>query len=179
MPTEDLQNQLRYLLDRIEIQDVILRYAIGQDSHQGDDGNILEQWDEVFTPDAVVDFTQSGLIKGSYKDLAKVMRGISEQPGFMPTTFTNWQHLLGVPTVHIHGDTATARTDLLATHTGKPINGHYWHLFSGDTFYDELVRTDRGWRIQFRRLEVHYVESMETLPRHEDAVNVLNERTSK
>ena len=111
--------------------------------------------------------------EGSYKDLAKEMRGTKEQPGPMPSTFTNWQHLLGVPTIHIHGDAATARTDLFATHAGKPNIGQYWHLFSADTFHDELVRTDRGWRIKFRRLEVHFVERMETLPRNEKAASLL------
>lgn len=165
MHMEDLQHQLRSLLDRVEIQEVIARYAIGQDSHQGYDPDVLEQWDEVFTSDAIVDHTQSGQIKGSYKDLANVMRGTREQPGPMPSAFTHWQHLLGIPTIHIHGDTATARTDILATHAGKPNNGQYWHLFSAATFHDNLVRTDRGWRICYRRLELRFVERMETLPR--------------
>ncbi len=33
--------------------------------------------------------------------------------------------------------------------------------------------TDRGWRIKFRRLEVHFVERMETLPRNEKAASLL------
>jgi hypothetical protein len=43
----------QYLLDRFEIQDVIARYGRGQDDHQGDDFHILDDWDNVFTPDAI------------------------------------------------------------------------------------------------------------------------------
>jgi hypothetical protein len=43
-----LQSDVRYLLDRLAIQDVIARYGLGQDLHQGDneDQNMLAQWAE-------------------------------------------------------------------------------------------------------------------------------------
>jgi hypothetical protein len=54
---------LRYVLDRFAIQDVIAKYGLGQDLHQGDneDQNMLAQWAEVFAPDAVIDASAVGL----------------------------------------------------------------------------------------------------------------------
>jgi hypothetical protein len=52
-----LQSDVRYVLVRFAIQDVIPRYGLGQDLHQGDneDQNMLAQWADVFAPDAVID----------------------------------------------------------------------------------------------------------------------------
>jgi hypothetical protein len=72
--------------------------------------------------------------------------------------FTRWQHLLGLPTVTIDGDTATARTDMLVSHKAKPDDGteqdSSWYVTSAFALHDHLVRTADGWRISFRRLEV-------------------------
>jgi hypothetical protein len=174
MNEKSLEQKVQYLLDRIEIQDVIARYAAGQDNHQGDDHRILVEWDQTFTPDAVVDFTQAGpgFGKFSYRELAKVMRGDEDSKGSMNASFQKWQHMLGLPLVEVHGDAAVARTDLLATHVGRTNVGTPWHLFDACTFHDELVRTEHGWRIKYRRLEVHYVEIIETI-RHPKSVEDL------
>jgi SnoaL-like domain len=66
---------LQELLDRQDIQDTTSRYSLGQDSHQGDDSGVLEQWDEVFTDDGTVDYSAASAPVGSYRDLAKWMRG--------------------------------------------------------------------------------------------------------
>ena len=174
MENKSREDQVRYLLDRIEIQDVLARYAAGQDSHQGDDYQILAEWDRVFAPDATVDYTQAGpgFGKFSYQELAKVMRGDENGKGVMNGAFKKWQHMLGLPLVEIQGDTATARHDLLATHVGRTNVGTPWHLFDACTFHDNLVRTEHGWRIQFRRLEVHYVEVIETI-QHKSSIEDL------
>ncbi len=161
---ESLETQLRYLSDRFAIQDVIARYARGQDDHQGDDPHILDDWDRVFTPDAIVDYSAAGPGNGpfSYRDLALRMRGDGQRPGQMNGGFRRWQHMLGLPTVRIEGDRAFAKTDLLATHVGRGDPAAPWHLFDAATFHDDLVRTAVGWRIGFRRLELHYVEVIRT-----------------
>jgi SnoaL-like domain len=163
--TSDLTSQVQYLLDRIEIQDVLALYASGQDDHQAENSAILEDWDNVFSSDAMVDYTQAGPPFGvfSYRDLAKVMRGDSKTAGLMSGSFRKWQHMLGLPKVTIEGDRATARTDLLATHVGHTNANTPWHLFDAAIFHDELVRTSKGWRIRLRRLEVIYVEVIETI----------------
>ncbi len=152
---------LRYLLDRLEIQDVIARYALGQDSHQGDDSNILQQWDEVFTADSVTDYSVSGAPVGSHRDLAAWMRGDAKTQGRMGV-FCNWQHMLGLPVVTVQGDKATARTDYFATHRTKPSQGDV-HFNASGAFHDGLVRTERGWRIRHRRLEVYFADPLQVV----------------
>ena len=166
MSAATLEGKVQYILDRFEIQDVLARYAAGQDDHQGEQGGTVEDWGRVFTPDAVLDYAQAGSAFGekcTYRQLAEIMRGAAERPGLMSGSFHKWQHMLGLPLVEIEGDTARARTDLLATHSGRTNVGTPWHLFDACIFHDELVRTDQGWRIRYRRLEVHYVEIIETL----------------
>lgn len=47
-----VDSDVRYVLDRFAIQDVIAGYGLGQDLHQGDneDQDMLAQWARVFTP---------------------------------------------------------------------------------------------------------------------------------
>jgi hypothetical protein len=148
-------DRVQQLLDRQDIQDTISRYSQGQDSHQGDDANIREQWDEVFTDDAVTDYSVAGAPKGSYRELALWMRGDATTPGSM-SGFSAWQHMLSLPIVTLSGDSATARTDFFATHRGRPGKAGDVHYNAARAFHDELVRTPRGWRIRARRLEVYF-----------------------
>jgi hypothetical protein len=151
---------LRTLLDRQEIQDTIARYALGQDSHQDADSAVLQQWDEVFTEDGTVDYSAASAPLGSYRDLAKWMRGAQSTPGRM-SSFSHWQHMLSLPLVTIQGDTATARTDFFSTHRGRPEQGLNVHYNSPGAFHDQLVRTPKGWRIRFRRLEVYFGDALQ------------------
>lgn len=165
MQTE--KDQIRYLLDRLEIQDVIARYAVGQDDHQAD-RDVRTQWDTVFTPDAVLDYTAGGFREGTYVEVAEWMRGRAagpdgpEQSGRMDV-FTAWQHMLGLPVVEVNGDTATARTDLLATHRGRPGPNGGWYFNDACTFHDRLARTTNGWRITHRRLVLHWANAFPTI----------------
>ena len=152
--------KLQTVLDRQDIQDTISRYSMGQDAHQGENSNILEQWDETFAPDGTVDYSVAGGPVGSYRDLAKWMRGDADQPGSM-SGFSNWQHMLSLPLVTLAGDTAKARTDFLATHRGRADQGMDVHYNASGAFHDDLVRTADGWRIRFRRLEVYFGDPLQ------------------
>jgi hypothetical protein len=163
--TEDISKSaqselLRTLLDRQEIQDTIARYSLGQDSHQDADSAVLQQWDEVFTEDGTVDYSVAGAPVGSYRDLAKWMRGDRGTAGRM-SSFSHWQHMLSLPLVTIQGDTATARTDFFSTHRGRPEQGLNVHYNSPGAFHDQLVRTPKGWRVRFRRLEVYFGDALQ------------------
>jgi SnoaL-like domain len=155
---------VKYLLDRLEIQDILARYAAGQDDHQEADGEVTKAWSKVFTEDARLDYSQAGPPFGvcSYRELASIMRGAAGRAGVMSGSFHCWQHMLGLPLVEIDGDRATARTDLLATHVGRTHVRTSWHLFDAAIFHDQLIRTSAGWRIQARRLVVTFVEVIET-----------------
>jgi SnoaL-like domain len=45
-------------------------YSLGQDSHQGEDSAILQQWEEIFSETGTVDYSAAGGTGGSYRDLA-------------------------------------------------------------------------------------------------------------
>jgi hypothetical protein len=150
---------LRSLCDRQDIIDLIARYALGQDSHQGDDKNVLEQWDEVFAPDAITDYSSAGAPACPYRDLARWMRGDEGSPGRM-SSFSNWQHMLSLPVVCLNGDVATARTDFLATHRAGTREAPPYHFNASGAFHDNLVRTRQGWRISRRRLEVYFGDKL-------------------
>ncbi|MFG1710783.1 nuclear transport factor 2 family protein [Nonomuraea sp. M3C6] len=163
-----IETDVRYLLDRLEIQDVIQRYGIGQDAHQPSpdvwDNNVLEQWDEAFTPAGTVDYTSAGDPgpDAPYRQLAEHMRGKDLRGGGTMSVLANWQHLEGVPTVTIDGDTAHARTPHLHTHKGRHDGPEGWNVVQAGVFHDDLVRTERGWRIAHRRIEIHYVDVVVT-----------------
>ncbi len=105
--------RVQYLADRIEIQDVIARYGLGQDLHEDGDNDVRAQWDEVFTPDGVADYSSTGvpeLASIGFRELVDFMR----RPGGSMSGLKRWQHFQGWATVTIDGDTATARTPLTA-----------------------------------------------------------------
>lgn len=54
-----LEQRVQYLTDRIEIQDVILRCRLGQDLHENGDNNVLDQWNDVFAPNATADYSST------------------------------------------------------------------------------------------------------------------------
>ena len=153
-------DRIQTVIDRFDIQDTISRYSMGQDAHQGDDSNILQQWDDTFSSNATVDYSVAGGPIGTYRELARWMRGEGGEAGSM-SGFTNWQHMLSLPIVTLSGDTATARTDVFATHRGRADQGANIHYNAAGAFHDDLVRTDQGWRIRFRRLEVYFGDPLQ------------------
>ncbi len=161
MNTED---KVQRVLDRFEIQDVITKYSFGQDLHQGDDNNILDTWKDVFTEDAILDYRAAGNEPTSYVKMASIMRGHGSTAGNM-SSFSNWQHLVGNPVAKVDGNKATARTDLWATHKGKAIDGKPTpSLYVAGAFVDDLIRTEKGWRISRRKLEIHFMDLIQTIP---------------
>jgi len=158
------EQKIQYLLDRFEIQDVIVKYSFGQDLHQGADNDVADTWKDVFTPDAVLDYSAAGAAPTIYPEMIKIMRGDGSKPGNM-SGFSNWQHLAGNPVVCINGDTAQARTDMWMTHKGKTVHNEQAHsLYVTGAFTDELLKTEKGWRISHRRLELHFMDMINTIP---------------
>ncbi len=66
-----LEKDVRYLLDRVEIQDKVSLYGLGQDIHQPDaaNKNLLEQWGHLFTSDAKIDLSSLGLKHSACKNI--------------------------------------------------------------------------------------------------------------
>lgn len=135
-----MKYSLAQLSDRIEIEDLIAEYADAIDTQQ------LDRLDQVFTPDAFIDYSAMGGAVGQYPEvkafLAKAL------PVFM-----NTQHLIANYRIVLDGDKATGKImcfNPMELNTGdKPLPV----FFLGLWYLDDYVRTGAGWRIS-RRSEI-------------------------
>ena len=138
------------LLDRLAINDLLVRYAWAIDTKDWD------ALDGVFTPDAHIDYTATGGIAGS---LAEIKPWLAESLAAFPAT----QHLLANSQVTITGATATARTAVYNPMGAATREGPLHFFVMGGIYADRLVRTPAGWRIA-ERVE-HFVWMDGKLPR--------------
>lgn len=127
---------LQDLSDRAEIGDVLVREASAMD--RGD----WAAWEAEFTQDAFIDYTANDGARGSP---AEVRAWLSTVLG----RFTACQHLSSNHEISLHGDRATVRSmQHIGVRTETPEGARV--LFSGIWFRDEMLRTERGWRITKR-----------------------------
>jgi hypothetical protein len=136
---------IQEISDRLEILDLMARYADAVDRHDWD------ALDRLFTADAFIDYTAMG---GSSGDLATSKAFLADTAApFFPL----WQHLLGQTVLDIDGDTARART---WCHNPMVMrDGDDPHLMMCGLWYrDDLVRTEAGWRISRRVEERGYMK---------------------
>ena len=134
---------LQDLADRLEIDDLLTRYATAVDT---------KDWDlfaACFTPDAYIDYTSAGGIKGT---LSEVQRWLAQVLVAFPMT----QHLVTNRAVVIDGNSATSRSGVFNP-MGLPGDaGGLVLFFEGGYYNDKLVRTAAGWRIAERVEESSY-----------------------
>ena len=128
---------LQAIVDRLEIEDLLTKYAWSIDTKQ------FDGLDDVFTADAFVDYTSSGGVKGPFPEvkawLAKVL-----------PHFPAYQHLVTNKHVEIDGDTATSRAEFYNPMVQAGEKGATTIFFVGGEYHDKIVRTDKGWRIAER-----------------------------
>jgi hypothetical protein len=143
------ERKLAAMMDRLEIEQVLVRYSTLIDTKQFD---LLAT--DVFTADAVVDYTKApGGIAGSVKE-------VSAWLGKVLAPFNVLQHMLGNFDITIDGDQAKS---ICYFHNpmGLPGEGGAVSMFwCGGLYIDELVRTSRGWRIRHRIDEVLYMHGL-------------------
>jgi hypothetical protein len=136
---------LQEVSDRIEIGDLLVRYTRAIDDK---DWVLL---DSVFTPDADIDYTTSGGIKGSYPE---VREWLGKALAAFPITI----HAITNSTIELDGDRATGKT-LVNNPMVIPQAGGGQTQFTVWAWYvDELVRTKDGWRISKRFEDQVFVE---------------------
>jgi 3-phenylpropionate/cinnamic acid dioxygenase small subunit len=127
------------LSDRLLIQDLLTRYATAIDARD------WELLDRVFLPDAEIDYTASGGVRGRYPEVRTWLERALGQ-------FAMSQHLIANPAVELSGDRARARSLLYNPMGVRREDGSLHLFFVGGSYEDELVRTPAGWRIA-RRVE--------------------------
>lgn len=135
---------LQQLSDRIEIQDLLSGYSHAVDLRRWED------LDPLFTPDAVVDYTAMGSIRGSVAELKAYLAQI------MPMMLS-YQHLVATTKIDLNGDLAEGRTICFNPMVVRGGEGQEPHVFFCGLWYrDRFVRTDVGWRISERVEELSY-----------------------
>ena len=128
---------LQEMSDRIEIQDLLTRYALAIDTK---DWTLL---DTCFVADAHLDYTSTGGKKGPYPEIRKWLADALSR-------FAVTMHFIGNTSVRVEGDRARARTYLWnPMGFGKTEGSLDWFAVCAN-YVDELVRTDHGWRIRER-----------------------------
>jgi hypothetical protein len=141
-----MDEELKALVDRRAIDDLLFRYATALDTRQWD---LLDQ---VFTPEALIDYSTSGGIKGNAADLKRWFR----EEAFVP--FTSWQHHMTNMVVELDGDAATGRTTVYnpLSHIGP--DGASVVLHVGAWYDDRFARTPDGWRITERSVGMAWTD---------------------
>ena len=133
----DQATTLAAVVDRLAIQDLLVRYCKAIDTK---DWDLL---DTVFVPDAHVDYTSSGGVQGAYPEVRAWLAQVL--PNF-PVS----QHAVSNFDIRIDGDRAQSRV-YFYNPMGRPKpEGGVSMFFIGGYYVDELVRTEDGWRIAQR-----------------------------
>lgn len=135
---------LQEISDRFEIQDLLVAYCTAIDARRWDD------LDELFTADAIVDYSAVG---GSAGDLAATKEFLDNAMLLFPA----YQHLIANIAVTIDGDEATART---MCHNPMVLPDGDKVLTVGIWYNDALRRVDGRWRIARRVEEKAYMHAV-------------------
>lgn len=138
LPPDEPQAQLRWLVDRAQISDVLIEYARCSDARD------WAGMGELFTEDG-----QAVFAARSFPG-----RDFGAAAGPTMALFSGTHHMSSNHAIHIEGDHATTRSYVQAVHLTDPADNTQHHDVGG--WYDnELVRTSAGWR--FTRVELSFV----------------------
>jgi 3-phenylpropionate/cinnamic acid dioxygenase small subunit len=116
--------------DKLEIHELLARYARGVDTHD------WELWKSVFTEDAVVDYSQSGVLCGSRDEVAAFLA-----EGFATIPWAT-HHITNIE-VELDGDRAEVRAMFF---NPMQLPGMEKESATGGYYFHEMVRTPGGWR---------------------------------
>lgn len=142
---------LQEISDRLEIQDLLARYSYAIDERDWD------ELDTVFTPDAKIDYSETGGEKGSVAQIKAWLPIAMER-------FPRYQHMVATTRLKLDGDRATSRTCLFNPMVYRADDGTESVFFIGLWYRDKLVRTPEGWRIAERYEEMGYGYNVPDMP---------------
>ena len=144
---------LSELSDRLEIEDLLVLYTHAIDTK---DWDLLDQ---VFTPDAEIDYLEVGGLKGAFPEIKAWLAKTLD-------IYPSYQHMLGKSVVKLDGDKAECRT-IVHNPMVLPVDdkGSYDPkgqpkpaFFVGCWYEDTCVRTDKGWRISKKYERASYFQ---------------------
>lgn len=153
-----LRPTVQELLDRFEIIELFNRYTYHHDVlaprfATGDtDGSEFDLFDEIFTADAVLDFSASGGIRA---DVATMKEWLRSAYAYFPVQ----HHLMGQTelTFVADGNEAHARTWIMNPMGFRRSDGTIEMFTTGGFYLDRLVRTAVGWRIRERSYDQQWL----------------------
>jgi hypothetical protein len=138
---------LEEISDRIELEELMVSY-----SHAIDFKN-FDELDDVFTPDAFIDYTVFGGPAGKYPEVKEFLQNT------MPM-FKSYYHMVSTSKIVVDGDTATGVTICHNPMVLAGADGSDQVFVCGLWYRDKYVRTPQGWRISERVEEKTYVKDM-------------------
>lgn len=128
---------LQELSDQAELKRLVVTYSYAIDERE------FEKLDQVFTPDARIDYTAMGGIAGDYATVkAWLGPALSHFPGFM--------HFIGNCEFDVKGDEATGKVACFNPMVVPKPEGGSDTMFLGLWYLDRYRRTAQGWRITER-----------------------------
>lgn len=128
---------LQEISDRLEIEGVLIRYTRGIDAGEWD---LL---DTVFTPDAEIDYTESGGIAETYPTVKPWLAEV------LPAFFPKRMHSLAQIAITFPADRADEALATAYFHNPMPMDdgqGGTKVVEFGGLYHHTLVRTADGWR---------------------------------
>ena len=125
---------LQEISDRIEIGDVLTRYTRAIDTFDWD------ALDTVFTPDARIDYTESGGIAAAYPEVKPWLAEV------LPAFFRTLMHTLGQVAVDLRGDEADVTAYFHNPMTMDDGAGGEKVVELGGLYHHTMTRTPDGWR---------------------------------
>jgi len=121
---------LQALHDKMEIHELLARYARGVDSKD------WELWKSVFTPNAFIDYSSADAVAGSRDEVAAWL-----EQGFK--TIPMAQHFITNVEVNLDGDRAKVRAMF---YNPMQLPGIAELSYCGGYYHHDLVRTPEGWK---------------------------------
>jgi ketosteroid isomerase-like protein len=143
---------LQEISDRLEIQDVLALYSHAIDRHD------WPALDAVFTPDAVIDYTEFGGPRAALPEIKTFLQKV------LPMHAGHY-HLVATSLITVEGDAAEARSVCHNPMVLDRGDGRTHVYFCGLWYHDRLIRTPDGWRIRERREEKCFLWDPEAPPR--------------
>ncbi len=125
---------LQEISDRIEIADVLTRYTRAIDTGDWD------TLDTVFTPDAAIDYSESGGIVATYPE---VKPWLAEM---LPLFFRKRMHMLGQIAIELRGDEADVTAYFHNPMLMDDGQGGEKVVEIGGLYHHTMIRTADGWR---------------------------------
>jgi 3-phenylpropionate/cinnamic acid dioxygenase small subunit len=125
---------LQEISDRLEIEDVLVRYCYAVDDRDWD------AYRKIFTPDAVIDDTVTGGVRSGVEDHVVYMtRALSK--------ILISQHAISTVRINLKGDQASIRAHVSCPMVVDLGSAKQQVFFQGLWYRNRLVRTREGWRI--------------------------------